>query len=163
MDPARLNEMAGTMGAMARFAAITAPVMYSLMVLIGAALIFGACVVLSIDVRFPNLFALMAHVSVINALAMLAHYFVLRGKGEINSTREMAPSFGLEMFLPDDAPKLLYGLLSYFSLFNIWHIAVLIIGFAALAQVSKGKAIAATSPNWVLGLLLTLVGSLFRQ
>lgn len=162
LDPARLDQMMGAMQTMARVGAIAAPMMYAFVTLIAAALIFAACVVLTVNVRFPDLFNLVSHVGLINALQMLAHYFVLKGKGEIMSMKELTPSFGLEMLLGDGTPKMLHGFLAFFSIFTIWHIVILAIGFAALAQVSKGKAFLVTAPSWIMGLIFALIGSIFR-
>lgn len=162
MDPAKLDQMVGTMQSMARFSAISAPLMYALMTLLGSAVIFAACVILSVNIRFPDLYNLMAHVGLINAAQMAAHLIVLKGKGELMSMKEIAPSFGLEMFLGDGAPKLLHGFVGFFSVFTVWHIAMLGIGFAALARIGKGKAFLTTAPSWMLGLIFALIGSLFR-
>lgn len=162
LDPARLDQMMGAMQTMARVSAITAPVMFAFIGLVSAGLIYAACIVLSVNVRFPDLYNLVAHVGLINALQMLAHYAVLKGRGELMSMKELAPSFGLEIFLSDTAPKLLYGFVSFFSIFTLWHIVVLAIGVAALGQISKGKAFIATAPGWLLGLVFALIGSLFR-
>jgi hypothetical protein len=162
LDPAKLDQVIGMAQTMARFNAISAPIMYAVMTLIGAGLLFAACAVLSVSVRFPALFTLVAHIGLINVMQMLAHYFVLRGKGELSSMKELVPSFGLEIFLSEDAPKLLAGLLSFFSIFTLWHIVMLAVGVAALAQISKGKAFLVTSPNWMLGLVFAMIASLLR-
>ncbi|MFN0106272.1 MAG: YIP1 family protein [Bryobacteraceae bacterium] len=162
LDPAKLDQMVSTMQTMARFSAITAPMMFAVMTLIGAALIFAMCVIFTVNVRFPDLYNLMAHVGLINAVQMLAHYIALKGKGELMSLKELVPGFGLDIFLSEGAPKLLTGLLGFFSIFTIWHIVMLGIGFAALARIGKGKAFLVTAPSWILGLIFALIGSLFR-
>ncbi len=161
-DPSKLDQMMSSMQTISRFSAISAPMMFGMMTLIGAAIIFAACVIFTINVRFPDVYNLMAHVGIINALQMLAHLIVLKSKGEIMSLKELTPSFGLEIFLPETAPKLLVGFVAFFSFFTVWHIAVLGLGFAALAGIGKGKAFAATAPSWIVGLLFALIGSLFR-
>ena len=105
MDAAKLDAMKGAMETMSRFSAITAPMMYAVMTLLGAALIFAVCVILLVNVRFPDVFNLMAHVGLINAVQMMAHLLVLREKGELTSVKEITPSFGLEMFLADGTSK----------------------------------------------------------
>jgi hypothetical protein len=162
LDPAKLDQMMPAMQTMARVSAITAPVMFAFIGVVSAGLIFAACIVTSVNVRFPDLFNLVAHVSLINALQMLAHYVVLKGKGELMSMKELAPSFGTEVFLSDGAPKMLYAFLSFFSVFTLWHIVVMAIGVAALAQITKSKAFLVTAPSWLLGLIFALIGSLFR-
>lgn len=163
VDPAQLDQMMGAMQTISRFTAISAPVMYALMTLIGAALVFAACVVFQVNVRFPDLFNLTAFVGLINALQLAAHLTVLKGKGELTSMAELAPRFGLDLLLDDSAPKLLHGFLGFFSVFTVWHIVVLAIGFAALTSISKGRAFLVTAPGWIFGLIMAMIGSLFRQ
>lgn len=162
LDPTKIDQVTQYIETTTRFTAFLSPVMLALMVALGAALIAGACMVASVNVKFPDVFNLVSYVSLINVLAGLAHYFVLRGKGEINSTKELLPSFGLEMFLPETTSNLLYSFVGYFSLFNIWHIAMLTIGLATLGRVSKGKALALSSPSWIAGLLFALAAGMFR-
>ncbi|MBI2689650.1 MAG: YIP1 family protein [Acidobacteria bacterium] len=162
LDPAKLDQMMGTMQFMSRFSAISAPVMFALMTMIGAAVIFAACVILQVNLRFPDLYNLLAHVGLINALQALAHFFVLRSKGSDVVLKELVPNFGLDMFVSESAPKMLHGVLIFFSVFTIWHIVILAIGVAALAQISKGKAFLVTSPSWIVGLIFAVIGALFR-
>ncbi len=162
LDPAKLDQMIGAMQMVSRFSSISAPMLFAFMTLIGSALVFAGCVVLTINVRFPDVFNLVAHVGIINAMQQLAHYFVLKSKGPITSMKELVPSFGLDLLLPEDAPKMLHGLLAFFSVFTIWHILMLAIGFAALAGIGKGKAFLVTMPSWLPWLFFAVIGSLFR-
>ena len=160
VDAAKLDQMVGAMESLSRFSTISAPMMFALMTLIGAALVFAGCILSQVNVRFPDLFNVMAHVGLVNALQTLAHLIVLRGKGPGVTMKELAPNFGLERFLADDAPRLLYGLVSFFSIFTLWHIVVLVLAVAALGNISKGKAFLLTSPSWVIGLLFGLIGAM---
>lgn len=162
LDPSKLDQMVGAMQTMARISTITAPVMFALMTLMGAAVIFAMSVVLTVNIRFPDLFNLVAHVGLINALQTTAHLIVLRGKGDSIVRADLVPSFGLDMLLSEGAPKLLHGFVGFFSIFTIWHIVVMAIGYAALGGISKGKAFVATAPSWMIGLVFALIGSLFR-
>jgi hypothetical protein len=162
IDPAKVGEVVQYIETTTRFTAFLSPVMLALMVGLGAALIAGTCMVVSVNFRFGDIFNLVSYVSLINVLASVAHLLVLRGKGEVNSMKELLPSFGLEMFLPEGTNKLLYAVVGYFSVFNIWHIVMLTLGLAALLRVSKGKAFALGSPSWIAGLLFALVAGLFR-
>lgn len=163
IDAAKLDQMVSSMEFLARFSTITAPIFFALMALIGAGIIFGACVVLQVNVKFPDLYNLVAHVSIINAVQTLAHLVILRGKGDAVTMHDLVPNFGLGLLLGENPPKLLYGAATFFSLFTVWHIVVLALGLAALANVPKGKAFLATAPNWLLGLLFALIGAMFRK
>lgn len=163
VDVAKLDAMVGSMETLARFSTISAPIMFALMTLIGAALVFAACVIFQANLRFPDLYNVMAHVGLVNALQTLAHLIVLRNRGADITMRELAPGFGLERFLADDAPRLLYGFVSFFSFFTVWHIVVLAFAIAALAGIPKGKAFLVTAPSWMIGLLFALIGALFNR
>ena len=162
MDAAKLDQMVGTMQSMARFSALSAPMMFAMMTLIGAAIIFATCVLLTVNIKFPDLFNLMAHVGLINALQLAAHLSVLKGKGELTSTKDLVPTFGLDSLLQDGAPRLLHGVAGFFTVFTVWHIVMLGLGFAALAKISKRRAYLTTAPSWLLGLIFAMIGSLFR-
>jgi hypothetical protein len=95
-------------------------------------------------------------------MAQVAQAVVVKMRGELASMKGMQPAFGLDLWLPEGAPRLLNGLLNYFSMFTIWYIVVVALGYAALTGISKGRAFAVTSPVWILGLLFALVGSLLR-
>lgn len=162
IQPEQVERVIASMQTVQRFTAIAAPAMFALMIAIGSALVFAMCAILSVNVRFPAIFNLLSHVSLINVLQMVAHYLVLKGKGEVSNMNELMPSFGLEMFLSESTPKMLYAFLGFFSVFTVWHIVILAIGFAAMAHISKGKAFLVTAPSWLFGLLFALIGALFR-
>jgi hypothetical protein len=156
-DAAKLDALVGSMESMARFSTIAGPLMFALMILIGAVLIFATCVLLRVNVKFPELYNLLAHVGLINALQTLAHLLRMRGKGLAITTQDLAPSFGLAGLLPPGTPKLLEGAAGFFSVFTIWHIAVLAFGFAALARIPAARAFLVTAPSWVIGLMYALI------
>ena len=106
---------------------------------------------------------MVAHTNLIKGVQLIAHYFVLTSKGEVNGMQDLIPSFGLEMLLPEGTNKLLIGFVSFFSIFQLWHILILAIGFAALAKCGKGKALLITAPDWVIGLVFAVIGALFRK
>jgi hypothetical protein len=162
MDTAKLDALTSSMEAMARFSTISAPMMFALMILIGSALIFAMCVILRVNVRFPDLYNLMAHVGLINAVQTLAHWQVLRAKGAGILMKDLTPAFGLEGMLAPDASKFLHGLAGFFSVFTLWHIAMLVLGFAALSGLSKARAFLVTAPSWALGMVYAVIVTLAR-
>lgn len=161
-DQAKLDGLVGAMEMMSRFSTISAPMMFALMVLVGAGLVFAMCILLRVNVRFPDLYNFMAHVGMINAVQTLCHVFVLRSKGAGITPKELIPQFGLASLLPPDASKLLLGLASFFSAFSIWHIVMLAIGFAALTGCTKRRAFLATAPSWMIAMLYEVVVTLSR-
>jgi len=159
-DAAKLDALVGSMESMARFSTIAGPMMFALMILIGAVLIFAACIVLRVNVKFPELYNLLAHVGLINALQTLAHLLVMRSKGAAITAADLAPSFGLASLLPPGSPKLLAGLAGFFSVFTVWHIVILAFGFAALARIPPARAFLVTAPSWIIGLMYALIVTL---
>lgn len=113
--------------------------------------------------KFRDTFSLLAAFSLIPALQYIAAYIVLNAKGdEITTQEQMSPPFGLDIFLQDVHGPLL-ALLNYLSIFQIWYIVVLGLGYAALTRTSKGKGFIATSPAWVVPLLLRMLGAAFSR
>jgi hypothetical protein len=159
-DAAKLDALVGSMESMARFSTIAGPLMFALMILIGAVLIFATCVLLRVNVKFPELYNVLAHVGLINALQTLAHLLVLRGKGAAISTKDLTPNFGLASQLPPGSPKVLEGLAGFFSVFTMWHIVILALGFAALARIPTARAFLVTAPSWMIGLMYALIVTL---
>ncbi len=113
--------------------------------------------------KFRDTFSLLSAFSVIPALQYIAAYVVLNAKGdEITSQEQMSPPFGLDIFLPDVHGPLL-ALLNYFSIFQIWYIIVLGLGYAALTRTTKGKAFIAITPAWLIPLLFRMIGAAFNR
>lgn len=126
-------------------------------------LVVVASSVLSIRARFRDVFSLMAACALIPALERIASYIVIRSKGdEITSAEQMQPAFGLDIFTSGlHGPPL--AILNFFSIFEIWYLVVLGLGFAYLTGSSKSKAFVAITPAWLLPLLFKIVGSLFSR
>ncbi len=58
-------------------------------------------------------------------------------------------------YLPDAAPWL-RAALSFFDIFSLWQLALLVIGTAIVARVSTGKAATVVVGWWIFGLLLSV-------
>lgn len=162
MDAAKLDALVGNMEVLSRFTTISSPMLYAVMILLGAVLTFAMCVILQANVRFPDLYNFMAHVGLINSLQTLCLVAVLRGKGPGIGPKDLTPSFGLDVFLAEDVSKFVRGVAGFFTVFTVWHIVVLVVGFAALTGVSKGRAFLATAPSWLVGLLYAVVVTMSR-
>lgn len=112
--------------------------------------------------KFRDIFSLMAACSLIPALQYIATYVVVHAKGdEITSQEQLTPPFGLDIFLQDIHGGLL-ALVNFFSIFEIWYLIVLTIGLAYLAKTTKGKALFAVTPAWVLPLILRVVQGMLQ-
>jgi hypothetical protein len=151
-------EMSYKIGAMA------SPLIVLVMLLMFAGLLTAACAVMDIGSKFRDNFSLLAHCGLIGAVGFLAGFFVVRLKGdEIQSLKELRPGFGLDLLLSDGANRFLYAALNYFSLFTIWYIIMMALTLAAMAGIKKGKAFAAVTPVWLVGLIFALVGAIFNR
>jgi len=118
---------------------------------------------MSLKVRFRDMFALMSVCSLINCVGILASYFVLRAKAdELSSVQQLQPPFGLDIFF-SDLKGPLFAILNYFSIFQVWYLVMLTLALAHMANSSKGKAFAAITPVWLIPLLFAIVGSLFQR
>jgi hypothetical protein len=147
-----------------KIGAALSPLIAALMTAIFAGLLSASCAVMSIDSRYRNNFSLIAHGGLIGAIGYLAAFFVIRLKGnDIQSMQELRPGFGIDLLLPEGTDKILFGVANYFSIFTLWYIIMLTLTFAALTGKSKGKAFAAITPIWILGMILATVGALFSR
>jgi hypothetical protein len=113
--------------------------------------------------KFRNIFSLMSACALIPALQYIATYIVVHAKGdEITSQEQLTPPFGIDIFF-QNIHGALFGLVNFFSIFEIWYLIVLTFGLAALGKSSKGKAFFAITPAWVLPLLLRVVTAMFQS
>ncbi len=60
----------------------------------------------------------------------------------------------LGAFLSADAPRWQHALASSLDIFNIWTIALLVIGFSVVARISRGRAAVAVLVPWVAYILI---------
>jgi hypothetical protein len=61
----------------------------------------------------------------------------------------------LAYFMPDSGP-VLKTILSFFDVIGLWQLALLVIGMAIVAKVSKGKAATVVVGWWVVGLIVSV-------
>jgi hypothetical protein len=139
------------------------PVIVALILALQALVVFAACSVLTIDVKFRWVFNLVAGCSLIQMLASVASLAILKGKGEISTMAELRPALGLDIFLPEGTNKYATAFLGYFSIFEIWWIVMMVLVFSAAFRVSKGKAFAAILPLLIVSILLRIGAAVFQK
>lgn len=139
------------------------PIIVAAVMAIEALVIWGTSAVLAVNATFRAVFNLVAGCSLINALASIATIVILKAKGEVSSTAELRPPLGLDIFLGDDANKVLAAFLGYFSVFELWWIVMMILIFSIAFRTSKAKAVVAMAPIVILSLGLRLVGAVFQR
>jgi len=142
--------------------AYLSPVFAAIMTAIFAAILLGTSAVMQIKAKFLWLFNLIAGLSLISALERVATFAIIKLKGDISTKAELQPPLGLDIFFPESANKFLVAFMSFFSVFQIWYIVMLVLVFAAAFKVSKGKAFAAVSPILILLMLFRMLGGFAR-
>ncbi|HVT94642.1 MAG TPA: YIP1 family protein [Bryobacteraceae bacterium] len=143
--------------------AIIGPVFVVLIILLCAWLVMVMCSMTGIQTKFRHVFSLASACSLLTVVQLIASYAVLRMKGDdIQSVQELQPPFGLDIFFSGLKGPLL-AIVNYFSIFQIWYILVFGLGLAYMARTTKGKAFVATTPAWVVPLILKVIGSFFQR
>jgi Yip1 domain len=139
------------------------PVLVILFLLLFAWLVSAMSSMAGVRAKFRDIFSLMAACQLIQALQTVATYIVVHAKGdEITSQEQLTPPFGLDIFL-QNIHGALYGLVNFFSIFEIWYLVVLTFGLAYLGKSSKGKAFFAITPAWVLTLIIKMVQGMLQN
>ena len=145
-----------------QFLPVATPVIFLLFLLLFAWLVSAMASMAGVRAKFRDIFALMAACQLIQSLQTIAIYIVVRAKGdEITSQEQLTPPFGLDIFL-QNIHGALFGLVNFFSIFEIWYLVVLTFGLAYLGKSSKSKAFFAITPAWVLTLIIRMVQSMLQ-
>jgi hypothetical protein len=164
MTPEQVERALPMIAMTQKISAFAVPIFIGLLTALSAGILSAACAVMDIKSTYRNNFALLAQTLMFGALQVLAGYFVLRLQGDsVQTLAALRPAFGFDLLLTDDASHLLRGVLNYFSIFNVWYILILGLAFAYLTGTSKGKAYGATAPVWILGMIFTVVATLFQR
>ncbi len=162
-DPAAYQKSLPTIIGFYRIVPFLTPIFVVIFSLIATLVLFGTTAVMQIKAKFVWLFNLIMGCGLINMLQSIATYFVLRGKGEVETQAELQPPLGLDIFMPESMNKMLLAFVGFFTPFMIWYIVMFVLIFAIAFKVSKGKAVAAITPMIVILLLLKLVGAAFQR
>ena len=163
VPPETLEKMLSFSGKMQNVVFVTQPLTLGCMFAITALLLFAACSVLDVKAKFMQLFTLACHTGLILSLSQIAAGVVIKMKGELQSLKELQPSFGPDMFLPEGTSGVLIGFLKCLDLFHLWYNVVLVLAIAAMFQVSKGKALGIALPIIFLMFVFTMVSSMFSN
>jgi Yip1 domain len=137
------------------------PVLVIVIYLIQTGILLAMASILTSSAKFRTLFNIVAGCSLIATLEAIASVAVLRMKAPVSSIAELKPPLGLDIFLSEGSNKYLMALLSYFTVFNVWWIVMMVLVLAIALRISKGKAFAIVLPLVVLSLLFIMVGAAF--
>ena len=118
--------------------------------------------IFSVKAKFLEWFNLVAGLSLISMLGLIAGTVILKAKGEVGSFAELQPALGLDIFAPEGTNKFLVGLLSYFNVFELWWLVMAVLIISAAFRVSKGKAFVVVVPLVVLGIAMRLLAATQR-
>jgi Yip1 domain len=139
------------------------PILTVVIYLLQAAVLLAMCSILTVNAKFRVLFNIVAGCSLISSLEAIASVIVLKMKAPVSTVAELKPPLGLDIFLSEGANKYLMGFLSYFTIFNVWWIIMMVLVLAAAFKISKGKAFTIVLPLILLVLVLIMVGAAFTR
>ena len=163
MPPEQAEKAKSMTHAMAKYSAPVTPIFRIGIIALMALLIKALYAAMNVRPRFRDVFSLLAACSLIPLIEAIATYIVIRSKGdEITTAEQLAPPFGLDLFLPG-AKGVLFAIVHFFSIFEIWYLVVLVIGLAYLTHSSRSKAMLAITPAWLLPLLMAVIGGAFNR
>lgn len=128
-----------------------------------ALILFATGSALAVHARFRSYFNLVAGLSLISMLALIAGTIVLKSKQEITNMAELQPALGLDIFMPEGSNKYLTALLAYFSVFEIWWIIMAVLIISHAFRVSKSKAIGIVAPLILLGIAFRVITAGFQH
>ena len=105
---------------------------------------------------FGQMFAVCMYASLPRLLTMLLSIVTLLfgGSAEAYDVRNPVGT-NLAYFMPD-AGAAVKAALSFFDVIGLWQLALLVIGMAIVAKVSRGKAAAVVVGWWVIGLIVSV-------
>ena len=105
---------------------------------------------------FGQMFAVCMYASLPRLLTMLLSIVTLLfgGSAETYDVRNPVGT-NLGYYMPDAGPALKTAL-SFFDVIGLWQLALLVIGMAIVAKVSRGKAAAVVVGWWLIGLIVSV-------
>lgn len=137
------------------------PLIFIIISAISGLIVFATASVIGLKAKFIELFNLMAGLSIIGALQVIATTAIIHMKGEPSSLADLQPALGLDIFAPITMNKMAVAFLGFFNVFEIWQIVMAVAIVAVFYRVGKGKAAVAVAPLFLLVLALKLVGGYF--
>lgn len=117
-----------------------------------AAIFWGLANVAGGEIDFKRSLAVTAHGLMPNAVSSLLTIPVILGRQEIDVAEAQHGLLAshLAAFAPADAPAWLVALLARVDVFSLWTLALLVVGFAVVARLSKGAAVGVVALLWLL-------------
>ena len=139
-----------------------APLGAALVYAFNALILFAVSSVMAVKASYRSYFNLVAGLSLISLLALIAGTVILKTK-EVTNVAELQPALGLDIFMPEGSNKYLTALLGFFNIFEIWWIVMAVLIISHAFGVTRGKALAVVLPLSLLGLIFRVVMAGFQR
>jgi hypothetical protein len=140
-----------------------APLIFLVISAASALIVLAGASILALKARFLELFNLMAGLSLIGALKIVAATVILHAKGEPSSLADLQPPLGLDIFAPVGMSKVLVAFLGFCNIFELWEFVMAIAIIVVFYRTTIAKAVTAVVPLFAVALLLSLVGAIFSR
>jgi hypothetical protein len=150
---AQIEQAAERAQRMAPFWDVVVVVMPLIVVLVVAAVYWGACNAFGWEVRYKQSLGVTAHAFLPHTLASLGLAAAVwnRTTVDMQKTRDLVPT-NLGYFAREADP-VTHGLASSIDLFSFWTMALLVLGLAAAARTSRGRMTVLVVSLWALFVL----------
>jgi hypothetical protein len=145
-----------------RIGILFSPVIFLVISSVSALIILAAASVLALKARFLELFNMMAGLSLIGALKVIAATVILHLKGEPSSIADLQPPLGLDIFAPAGMNKVAVAFLGFCNIFELWQFVMAVAIITVFYRTSIGKAVVSVVPVFLIALIFSLVGAFFR-
>lgn len=139
------------------------PVFFLGIAAVSALIVLATGAVLALKARFLELFNLMAGLSLIGALKMIAATVVLHLRGEPQSLADLRPPLGLDIFTPVGMNKVLVAFLGFCNIFELWSFVMAVAIIAIYYRSGIAKAVIAMVPVTAVYLCFALMGAIFSK
>ena len=139
------------------------PLIFLVISAVSALIILATASVLGLKARFLELFNLMAGLSLIGALKVIATTVIIHMRGEPSSIADLQPPLGLDIFAPAGMSKVAVAFLGFFNIFELWQFVMAVAIITVFYRSSVGKAVISVVPLFVIALLFSLVGAFFSR
>lgn len=130
---------------------ITVPVMYALMILAAAALLWLGGRIADMRTDFSRTMLIATYAAFVLLLSQILSSVLILVGGDASFDPIRSLSFGVLRFMGDaDMNKSLAGVLGMFDIFKIWQAVLWAIGLSVIYKVSIGRAAVVAAIVWVL-------------
>jgi hypothetical protein len=139
------------------------PIIFLVIAAVSALIVLATGSVLGLKARFLELFNLMAGLSLIGALKVIAATVILHLKGEPSSLADLQPPLGLDIFAPVGMNKVLVAFLGFCNIFELWQFVMAVAIIAVFYRSGIAKAVISVVPLFVIALLFSVAGAFFSR